>query len=71
MVRDNSTGMTKHIDELHIDSLGLKLVVALTNQLAGAVEVDSCSGTASKITFAYDRCKVGKDEYDTPSDHGC
>ena len=71
MVRDNSTGMTKHIDELHIDSLGLKLVVALTNQLAGAVEVDSCSGTASKITFAYDRRKVGKDEYDTPSDHGC
>jgi two-component sensor histidine kinase len=71
IVRDNGIGLPKHIDLLHVDSLGLKLVGALVNQLAGAVEVDSSSGTTFKITFVHDKHKVRKDEYDTPSDHGC
>jgi PAS domain S-box-containing protein len=71
IVRDNGIGLPKHVDLLHVDSLGLKLVGALANQLAGAVEVDSSSGTTFKITFVHDKHKVRKDEYDTPSDHGC
>jgi PAS domain S-box-containing protein len=71
VVSDNGIGLPEHVDLQHIDSLGLKLVVALANQLSGAVEVDRSSGTTFKITFVHDKDKVRKDEYDAPSDHGC
>jgi PAS domain S-box-containing protein len=70
-VRDNGIGLPTHIDLQSIDSLGLKLVVALANQLAGTVELDRSDGTTFKITFADDKRKERKDEHDAPPDHGC
>jgi two-component sensor histidine kinase len=51
--------------------LGLKLVGALVNQLAGTVEIETSPGTTFMITFVHDKHKERKDEYDSPSDHGC
>jgi PAS domain S-box-containing protein len=70
-VSDNGIGMPKHIDFHDVDSLGLKLVSALANQLAGTVELDSSYGTTFRITFVDDKRKERKDEHDTASDHGC
>jgi PAS domain S-box-containing protein len=71
IVRDNGTGFPTDIDFQNIDSLGLKLVVALANQLAGTVELDRSCGTTFKITFVNDKRKERKDEHDAPSNHGC
>jgi two-component sensor histidine kinase len=70
-VSDNGIGLPKHVEFQSMDSLGLKLVVALANQLAGTVELDSSCGTTFKITFVDDKRKERKDEHDAPSDHGC
>ncbi len=69
-VSDNGIGLPKHIDLQSMDSLGLKLVVALANQLAGTVELDRSDGTTFKITFPDDKHKERKDEHDAPPDHG-
>ncbi|MGH8066135.1 MAG: PAS domain S-box protein [Candidatus Entotheonellia bacterium] len=71
IVSDNGIGFPKHVDFQNMYSLGLKLVVALANQLAGTVELDSSCGTTFKIMFADDKRKERKDEHDAPSDHGC
>jgi PAS domain S-box-containing protein len=71
IVKDNGIGLPHHIDLHHVDSLGLKLVGALVNQLVGKVEIDSTFGTTFMITFVHDKHKERKDEYDSPSDHGC
>ncbi|HSF33124.1 MAG TPA: PAS domain S-box protein [Candidatus Tectomicrobia bacterium] len=70
-VSDNGIGLPKHVDLQNLDSLGLKLVSALANQLAGIVELDSSDGTTFRITFVDDKHKERKDEHDAPSDHGC
>jgi PAS domain S-box-containing protein len=70
-VSDDGVGLPKHVDFQNMDSLGLKLVVALANQLAGTVELDSSYGTTFKITFLDDKRKERKDEHDAPPDHGC
>jgi PAS domain S-box-containing protein len=71
IVKDNGIGLPNHIDLQNVDSLGLKLVGALVNQLAGKVDVDSTFGTTFTITFVRDKHKERKDEYESTSDHGC
>ena len=71
IVKDNGIGLRYYSDLQNVDSLGLKLVVALVKQLAGKVEVDRTFGTTFMITFVHDKRKERKDEYDSPSDHGC
>jgi two-component sensor histidine kinase len=71
LVRDNGIGMPSHVNLQHPDSLGLKLVGALVNQLAGKVEMDHSVGTTFMITFVQDKHKDRKDEYDSTTDHGC
>jgi two-component sensor histidine kinase len=71
IVKDNGIGLPHHIDLQQVDSLGLKLVGTLVNQLGGKVEVDSTFGTTFMITFVHDKHKDRKDEYDSHSDHGC
>jgi PAS domain S-box-containing protein len=71
IVRDNGIGFPKDVDLGNIDSLGLKLVIALAHQLAGTVELDHSDGTTFRITFVDDPRKERKDEHDTPADHGC
>jgi PAS domain S-box-containing protein len=71
IVRDNGIGFPNHANLQHIDSLGLKLVGALVNQLSGHVEIDSSFGTTFTITFSDNKMKERKDEYGSPSDHGC
>jgi PAS domain S-box-containing protein len=71
IVQDNGIGLPNYIDLQNVDSLGLKLVGALVNQLAGEVRVDSTRGTTFMITFVNDKHRERKDEYDATSDHGC
>jgi two-component sensor histidine kinase len=71
IVRDNGSGFPKDLDFQNIDSLGLKLVVALAKQLSGTVELDCSSGTTFKVTLVHDKHKDRKDEHDAPSNHGC
>jgi PAS domain S-box-containing protein len=71
IVSDNGIGFSEKIDFEKMESLGLKLVVALANQLAGTVELDHSKGTTFKITFVDYNRKERKDEHDTPADHGC
>ena len=71
IVRDNGNGFPKDIAFQNIDSLGLKLVVALAKQLSGTVELDGFSGTTFMVTFVHDKHKERKDGHDTPSNHGC
>ena len=71
IVRDNGSSFPKDIDFQNIDSLGLKLVVALARQLSGTVELDCSTGTTFKVTFVNDKHQERKDEHDAPSNHGC
>jgi PAS domain S-box-containing protein len=71
IVCDNGLGLPIHVDLQNMDSLGLKLVAALANQLAGTVQLDRSYGTTFRITFVDDKRKERKDEHDAPSDHGC
>jgi two-component sensor histidine kinase len=71
IVSDDGIGFPKDVDFGNLESLGLKLVVALANQLAGAVELERSGGTTFRITFVDDKRKERKDEHDTPADHGC
>lgn len=51
-VRDNGIGISKDIDPMKTDTLGLKLVQLLTLQMDGSVEVvNSSPGTEFKIKF--------------------
>jgi PAS domain S-box-containing protein len=70
IVSDNGIGFPENIEFEKMESLGLKLVVALANQLAGTVELDHSKGTTFKITFVDYKRKERKDEHDTPTDHG-
>ena len=50
-VGDNGVGLPETLDFRNTNSLGLRLVHALTAQLKGAIEVDRSGGTEFKITF--------------------
>jgi PAS domain S-box-containing protein len=71
IVSDDGIGFPRNVDFKKMESLGLKLVIALASQLAGTVELDHSSGTTFKITFVDYKRKERKDEHDTPTDHGC
>jgi PAS domain S-box-containing protein len=50
-VRDNGVGLPLALDWRRSKSLGLKLIMDLTKQLDGRIEVSSSSGTKFTITF--------------------
>lgn len=51
VVSDDGIGFPKDLDFKNTESLGLQIVVALTNQLGGTIELNSNIGTNFKITF--------------------
>jgi two-component sensor histidine kinase len=50
-VRDNGDGFPEDVDFRRVESLGLKLVNMLTQQLDGVIELQRNGGTAFTITF--------------------
>ena len=50
-VRDSGCGFPEHLDFRQTESLGLQLVGALTEQLAGTIVLESTEGTAFTVTF--------------------
>lgn len=51
-ISDNGIGLPPDFDLEETESLGLKLVWNLTEQLGGDIKVDSSSGTSFQFTFA-------------------
>lgn len=51
-VKDNGIGLREDFDLMQIESLGLKLVKSLSNQLDGVFEIVNTKGANFKITFA-------------------
>ena len=51
-VRDNGVGFPEDVDFRRVDSLGLRLVNMLTQQLDGVIELQRNGGTTFTITFA-------------------
>jgi two-component sensor histidine kinase len=60
VVGDNGVGIPEGIDIEGADTLGLKLVTALTKQLGGEYALDRNSGTKFTITFQLDRGRESK-----------
>jgi PAS domain S-box-containing protein len=56
-VADNGIGLPKEIDYRNTQSLGLQLVVTLTDQLNGTIEMDSANGTKYTIIFKQNQVK--------------
>ncbi|MBL7884474.1 MAG: hypothetical protein JNL69_10430, partial [Bacteroidia bacterium] len=54
---DNGAGLPKNIDFRNTESLGLQLVVTLTEQLNGTIELDTTNGTAYTIIFNQTQAK--------------
>jgi two-component sensor histidine kinase len=54
-VKDNGIGFPKDIDYKNTDSLGLRLVVSLTEQIDGKIEFNNTSGTSFKIIFTEEK----------------
>ena len=50
-VSDNGVGFPQDLDFRNTESLGLRLIVMLTEQLDGTLELDSSDGTKFEITF--------------------
>ncbi|OEC85278.1 MULTISPECIES: histidine kinase dimerization/phosphoacceptor domain -containing protein [Methanobacterium] len=50
-VYDNGIGFPDNLDFRHTDSLGMQLVISLTSQLRGTVELERDNGTLFKIVF--------------------
>ncbi len=60
IVKDDGIGFPKDLDFLDTQTLGLQLVVALTEQLEGKIEINKERGTEFKIAFSNINCiKVG------------
>jgi PAS domain S-box-containing protein len=57
VVSDNGIGLPKEIDYRNTQSLGLQLVVTLTDQLNGTIEMDSANGTKYTIIFKQNQVK--------------
>lgn len=51
-IRDTGVGFPDDLDFRNTASLGMQLVVTLTNQLDGTIELDRSGGTTFNITFA-------------------
>jgi two-component sensor histidine kinase len=50
-VRDNGVGLPASWDAYKVRSMGLQLVVTLTEQLGGTLAVDGRAGSSFQITF--------------------
>ncbi|MCZ3365210.1 MULTISPECIES: PAS domain S-box protein [Methanobacterium] len=50
-VSDNGVGLPENLDMENVETLGLKMVKILVNQLKGTLEVDRTNGTRFKIIF--------------------
>ncbi|WP_424356114.1 sensor histidine kinase [Methanobacterium sp. MBAC-LM] len=50
-VYDNGIGFPDNLDFRHTDSLGMQLVISLTSQLRGTVELERNNGTLFRIVF--------------------
>jgi PAS domain S-box-containing protein len=50
-VSDNGVGLPENLDMENVETLGLKMVTILVNQLKGTLEVDRTIGTRFKIIF--------------------
>jgi PAS domain S-box-containing protein len=50
-VKDNGVGIPQALDWRNTESLGLRLVMSLVEQLNGTIELDQDSGTAFRITI--------------------
>lgn len=61
-ISDNGTGLPWDLDLKNSESLGLRLVDMLAQQLGGTVELDRSAGTAFKITFAVRQAAKGMEE---------
>jgi PAS domain S-box-containing protein len=57
VISDNGVGLPQKIDFRNTESLGLQLVVTLTDQLNGTIELDSTNGTKYKIIFNQNQAK--------------
>ncbi|MGZ4048254.1 MAG: PAS domain-containing sensor histidine kinase, partial [Bacteroidia bacterium] len=57
LIGDNGKGLPKHIDYRNTESLGLQLVVTLTDQLSGTIEIDLENGTNYTIIFKQNQVK--------------
>ncbi|MBM4241785.1 MAG: hypothetical protein FJ150_09025 [Euryarchaeota archaeon] len=51
IVKDNGVGFPDDLDFKNTDSLGLRLVNSLTQQINGKIEMDRTDGTKFKVTF--------------------
>jgi PAS domain S-box-containing protein len=51
IIRDNGIGLPEELDFDHLESLGLRLVTSLTEQIDGELTVERSHGTEFKITF--------------------
>ena len=51
IVSDNGIGISNKIDFRNTDSLGMQLIISLTEQIDGNIELDSSNGTKFIITF--------------------
>ena len=50
-IADNGKGLPAHIDFKKTISLGMQLVIGLTDQIDGTIELDNSNGAAYTITF--------------------
>lgn len=57
IIGDNGIGLPKHIDYRNTESLGLQLVVTLTDQLNGKIDLDTKKGTTYTIIFKQNQVK--------------
>lgn len=57
VVADNGIGLPAEIDYRNTQSLGLQLVVTLTDQLNGTIEMDATNGTKYTIIFKQNQVK--------------
>ena len=53
-VKDDGVGLPKDIDYRNTESLGLQLVMTLTEQIGGNIELDNSKGANYNITFKKD-----------------
>ena len=56
-IGDNGKGLPENIDYRNTESLGLQLVVTLTDQLSGTIELDLEQGTNYTIIFKHNQVK--------------
>ena len=57
IIGDNGIGLSSDIDYRNTESLGLQLVVTLTDQLNGSIELDRRRGTVYTIIFKQNQIK--------------